>query len=144
MVSLAMTRDEREAFLADVHIGVVSIAEAGRGPLTAPVWYAYEDGEVVFVIAKESRKGKLVRDGTRISLCAQTEQSPYKYVSVEGPVTLDRPDFERHIRGIAYRYLGQAAGDQYLRMAAAERKLDDELLVRLKPERWLSTDYGKV
>jgi hypothetical protein len=27
-----MTRAEREAFLADVHVGVLSIAEPGRGP----------------------------------------------------------------------------------------------------------------
>src|SRR5688572_30779756 len=66
-VSLSMTREERETFLAGVHVGVVSITEPGRGPLTAPVWYAYEDGEVVFVIEKASRKAGLLNDGTRIS-----------------------------------------------------------------------------
>lgn len=139
-----MSRAEREAFLAGVHVGVVSIEDPGRGPLTAPLWYAYEDGDVVFVIATESKKAALLNAGTRVSLCAQTEQPPYRYVAVEGPVTLDRPDYERHIRAIAYRDLGQQAGDQYLRMAAAGRDLDGELLVRLKPERWLTVDYGKM
>jgi hypothetical protein len=31
-MSLAMTRQEREAFLAAVHVGIISIAEDGRGP----------------------------------------------------------------------------------------------------------------
>jgi hypothetical protein len=34
-MSLAMTRQEREAFLADVHVGIISIADEGRGPLAA-------------------------------------------------------------------------------------------------------------
>ena len=43
-MSLAMTKQEREAFLADVHVGVISIEEAGRGPLTVPIWYDYQPG----------------------------------------------------------------------------------------------------
>jgi nitroimidazol reductase NimA-like FMN-containing flavoprotein (pyridoxamine 5'-phosphate oxidase superfamily) len=43
-MSLAMTPEEREAFRADVHVGIISIADEGRGPLTVPIWYAYEPG----------------------------------------------------------------------------------------------------
>jgi nitroimidazol reductase NimA-like FMN-containing flavoprotein (pyridoxamine 5'-phosphate oxidase superfamily) len=35
-MSLIMTQQEREAFLADVHVGVISISDEGRGPLTVP------------------------------------------------------------------------------------------------------------
>jgi nitroimidazol reductase NimA-like FMN-containing flavoprotein (pyridoxamine 5'-phosphate oxidase superfamily) len=37
-MSLAMTRQERETFLADVHVGVISMADEGRGPLAVPIW----------------------------------------------------------------------------------------------------------
>ena len=144
-MSLAMSKAEREAFLADVHVAVLSIEEPGRGPLTAPLWYAWEDGQVVFVIDKQSRKGKLLGPGSLVSLCAQTETPPYKYVSVEGPVTLERPDYERHIRDIAYRYLGKKAGDGYLSSAHPDQtSTDGQWLVRMTPERWLTTDYGKA
>ena len=33
-MSLIMTKQERETFLADVHVGIISISEDGRGPLT--------------------------------------------------------------------------------------------------------------
>jgi nitroimidazol reductase NimA-like FMN-containing flavoprotein (pyridoxamine 5'-phosphate oxidase superfamily) len=49
-VSLAMTRTEREEFLADVHVGVLSVEDPGRGPLTVPVWYADAPGATVDVI----------------------------------------------------------------------------------------------
>ena len=60
-MSLAMTREEREAFLAEVHVGVVSIADPERGPLTVPIWYAYEPGgELRIVTDRDSRKGWLL------------------------------------------------------------------------------------
>ena len=43
-MSLAMTKQEREGFLADLHVGIISITEEGRGPLTVPIWYLYEPG----------------------------------------------------------------------------------------------------
>jgi hypothetical protein len=36
-MNLSMTRAEREAFLAGVHVGVLSIPEPGRGPLSTSV-----------------------------------------------------------------------------------------------------------
>ena len=81
-MSLAMTKQEREDFLADLHVGIISITEEGRGPLTVPIWYSYApDGEVRVVTGKTSRKAQLIRRAGRFSLCAQTETPPYKYVS---------------------------------------------------------------
>src|SRR5215472_901895 len=111
-----MTRDEREAFLAGVHVGVLGVDEPGRGPLTVPVWYSYEPGGTVNVITDgESRKARRLRDAGRCSLCAQTEEPPYRYVSVEGPITVVEHTVggdER--RDMAHRYLGIEIGDLYL------------------------------
>ena len=38
-MSLIMTKQEGEAFLADVHIGIISIAEEGRGLAARPGRY---------------------------------------------------------------------------------------------------------
>ncbi|MBI4590321.1 MAG: pyridoxamine 5'-phosphate oxidase family protein [Candidatus Rokubacteria bacterium] len=88
-MSFAMNKAQREAFLAETRVGIVSVAESGRGPLTVPVWFSYEaGGPLRFVTGGGSRKAALIRRAGRISLCAQTERPPYKYVSVEGPVTV--------------------------------------------------------
>ena len=109
-MSHTMTKAEREAFLAEVHVGVVAISEPGHGPLAVPVWYDYEPGGPVwFVTPRESRKGPLVEVGKRISLCVQTEERPYKYVSIEGPViSAEIADIDEHMRPMAQRYLGEA------------------------------------
>lgn len=144
MSSLTMTRAEREAFLAGVRVGVLCIADGARGPLAVPVWYGYEPGgELWFVTDRDSRKGKLLLLAERISLCAQTETPPYQYVSVEGPIAaIELADLERHRRALAHRYLGKELGDRYL--AGSSAGGEGSIVVRMKPERWLSVDYGKA
>jgi nitroimidazol reductase NimA-like FMN-containing flavoprotein (pyridoxamine 5'-phosphate oxidase superfamily) len=140
---VTMTREEREAFLADVHVAIISIAEAGRGPLAVPIWYDYEPGGEVWVLTgRSSRKGKLLDAVERLSLCVQTETPPYKYVSVEGPIVAVEPsDVEKHVRPMAHRYLGRELGDRYVASTAGER--DGGIVVRMRPERWLTVDYSK-
>jgi nitroimidazol reductase NimA-like FMN-containing flavoprotein (pyridoxamine 5'-phosphate oxidase superfamily) len=144
-MSLAMSRTEREAFLAALHVGVISISESGRGPLTVPIWYAYEPGGEVWVLTdRDSRKGKLLEVGKRISLCAQTESPPYQYVSVEGPIVAIEPsDRERHTRPMARRYLGAELGDRYVEATSGDREAGGSVIVRMRPSRWLSVDYNK-
>lgn len=142
-MSLAMSRAEREAFLAGTHVGIVSISEEGRGPLTVPVWYRYAPGgEVRFATGDTSRKRRLLERAGRASLCVQTETAPYLYVSVEGPTIIDRVDFEADTREMALRYLGPRMGEAYLR-TTYPNGTTSEVLVRLRPERWWSADFRK-
>ena len=93
MADTRMSVEERESFLADVHIGVLSIPRKERAaPLTVPVWYDYEPGgEAWLITGQQSLKGRLLEVGTPVALVAQTEDTPYKYVSVEGRVSAIEP-----------------------------------------------------
>lgn len=144
-MSLIMTKQERETFLADVHVGIISISEEGRGPLTVPVWYAYEPGgDLRIMTGRESRKGRLLARAGRFSLCVQAETSPYKYVSVEGLiVSTQAADIERDLRPLARRYLGEKMGDRYVEETQDLPTHNDNVLIRMRPERWLTTDYSK-
>ena len=142
-MSLSMTRAQREAFLAGLHVGVLAIPDPGRGPLAAPIWYGYEPGGEIFVITgATSRKGKLLRPGVRVSLAAQSEAAPYQYVSVEGPVSSVEPARDREqVRALARRYLGETGGDAYTAATWRSYAEDPNVLVRIRPERWLTVDY---
>ena len=144
MSTTTMSKSEREAFLAETRVGIISITEPGRGPLTVPVWFHYEPGGVIrFVTGGESRKARLMRANARVSLCVQTETPPYKYASVEGPARIaGAPDFERDFKGIAVRYLGAQMAEMYLASTADDRP--GAVLVEIAPERWLTVDYAKA
>jgi hypothetical protein len=144
-MTYAMTRSECEAFLAGTHVALVSVEDPGRGPLTVPVWYAYSPGGVIRIVtAAGSEKARLLRAAGRMGLCVQTETAPYKYVSVEGPITFAAPDNERDVRGMALRYLGIEMGEAYLALTADERARNPEVLIELRPMRWRSADYAKM
>lgn len=136
---LSLTKEEREAFLAQVHIGVISFNEPNRGPLSAPIWYDYKPGgDPRVLIGADSRKAKLIKVGDRFSLVAQQEQLPYKYVSVEGIAEV-RSAKDGEILGMAVRYLGEQQGQAYASQSGGE-----SLIVSMKIERWLTLDYGKI
>lgn len=144
MSKTSMTKAEREAFLAETHVGVFSVTEPERGPLSIPVWYHYEPGGVVrFTTGGGSKKAKLMRASGRASFLVQTEAPPYKYVSVEGAVRIaGEPDYERDVRAMAVKYLGAQMAEAYLVSIATEYQ--DIVLVELTPERWFTVDYSKA
>lgn len=136
-----MSVDEREWFLSGVRLGVVGIAAGDdRAPFTVPIWYGYEaGGEVSFMTAEDSRKIPALRAAGRLSLCAHNDDPPYRYVTVEGPVTSITPPSVAEITALAHRYLGPELGDRYV----ASTNVDGMLLVRMRPEHWSSADFGK-
>ncbi|MEM7341932.1 MAG: pyridoxamine 5'-phosphate oxidase family protein [Actinomycetota bacterium] len=138
--SLVMSPAEREAFLADLHVGIIAINEEGRAPLAVPVWYAYEPGgDVKVLMQSDSRKMVGIDAAGRFSLCAQTETPPYQYVTVEGPVTSVEAYDQADLQAMATRYLGEEMGRQY----AAGGVGANSVMVSMTPQRWLSTDYSK-
>jgi len=142
-MTIAMTPAERTAFLAGVHVGVLAVDDPGHAPLALPVWYAYEPGRTVDVITgTDTRKARCLRAAGRASLCVQIETAPYKYVSVEGPITAMGetlgPD---ELKIMAHRYLGAEVGDLYL--AATAEDAVHNVAFRMSPERWFTADFAK-
>ena len=134
----AMTREEREAFLTEVHVGVLAVDEPGRGPMALPIWYRYVDGVVEIGMHGSSLKARLLRDAGRATMTVQTETAPYQYVSVEGPVSVDavqRDDLE-----MASRYLGPELGKWY---AEHNPSTEESVTVTLRPEHWRTHDFAK-
>ena len=141
-----MTRDEREAFLAEPRVAVLSVAGAGgRPPHSTPTFYAYQPGgDVTFFTNTEGRsanKVALIADAGAVTLTVQHGEFPYRYVSVECRiVATGRPDAGQ-VRTIASRHLPPDAADG---MAQAETgDLDSTIvLYTARPERWLTATFA--
>lgn len=140
MATGSMTTAERESFLAGLHVGVLAVDDPGRGPFSVPIWYLVDDdGSVVIHMDRTSKKARLLGAAGRASLVAQDEAPPYKYVSVEGPVSLEPPD--ERLAEMAVRYLGEEFGALYVE---ANPPTEDSIVVRLTPEHWNTMDFGKL
>ncbi len=132
-----MSSNEREEFLAGVHIGVLSVGQNGKAPLSAPVWYRYANGVVEIATTASTRKVALLRANANASLCVQREENPPSYVTVEGEVTVEAlPDGV--VSDIATRYLGPENGAAFADIS------EDDTLLRLHVHTWRSADFGKM
>lgn len=115
-MSRKLDEHEREAFLAGVRVGVISVAapERDRSPLAVPIWYSFDPDEGVSVITgRTSRKGRAIEQAGRFTLVVQQESMPYRYASVEGPVVAARPIEDGEVEPLARRYLGTEIGIAY-------------------------------
>ncbi|WP_406208855.1 pyridoxamine 5'-phosphate oxidase family protein [Kitasatospora sp. NBC_01560] len=147
-MSFTMSIAEREHFLAAVHVGVLAVgadgAEPGKGLLAVPIWYDYRPGGVLTVLTgRDSAKARRIRATRRFALCAQQEDPPCRYVSVEGPVVAIEDGVDPAERAaMAHRYLPPATARAYL--AATTEQLTADIAVRMRPERWHSADFAAV
>jgi len=135
------TEAEREQFLADKHVAVLSVAaDNGRPPASVPIWYDYTPGGDILVnTGAGRRKARLIEQAGAVTLVVQREELPYQYVIVEGtildaatPAPLDQRE------SIAIRYLGAEGG----RAFAANMDGASSVLFTIRPDRWFSADFS--
>ncbi|ULP48202.1 pyridoxamine 5'-phosphate oxidase family protein [Mycolicibacter virginiensis] len=136
-----LTEPERQQFLADKHIAVLSVAATdGRPPASVPIWYDYTPGGDILVnTGAGRRKAKLIEQAGAVTLVVQREELPYQYVIVEGTVVnAATPAPLQQREAIAVRYLGQEGG----RAFAANMDGASSVLFTIRPDRWLTADYS--
>jgi PPOX class probable F420-dependent enzyme len=135
---MPMTVDAREAFLAQPHrIATIALTRPDRAPLAVPVWYGYEPGGDVRVwIDRGTLKERLLRSSGRLTVSVHTDQLPYRYVTVEGPVTWNEAPTPEDGLSIAARYFEPTLAERYVRQALGPTSV----IIHVRPEHWLSAD----
>jgi hypothetical protein len=139
---MALSIQERQRFLAEPHIGALSVIERpNRAPLTVPIWYDYEPGGQLWVRSEpDSRKARAIRAAGRFSLMVQRSEPTVRYVSVEGPVIRTASDSLEQAWEMAARYL---PADKVAEFVEYERtKLGEHFAIYMQPEHWISADLG--
>ncbi|MBM7091973.1 pyridoxamine 5'-phosphate oxidase family protein [Streptomyces sp. NPDC012461] len=141
---MALSRAEREQFLAEPRVAALSVAgEPGRAPLTVPIWYQYAPGGDAWILTgRDSRKHRLIGAAGRFSLMVDRLEPSIRYVSVEGPVVDTTPATVGLLREISARYLPAEKVDGYVDYAWEAH--GDQIVIRMRPERWVSSDLGSL
>lgn len=143
-----LTEMERQEFLAEPRVGVLSVASGGdRPPHATPVWYGYRPGgDLTFFTGtqgRRSRKAGLVQEAGVLSLTVQREEFPYRYVTVEGTVVrADRPPSAEQMLAIARRYLPEEMAQGFVE-AELEQPSGELVLFTIRPNRWLTFDFAE-
>ncbi|MFI0156754.1 pyridoxamine 5'-phosphate oxidase family protein [Streptomyces lydicus] len=141
---MSLSTRERELFLAEPHIGALSVIERpDRAPLTVPIWYQYTPGGELWVrTGPDSRKARAIRSAGRFSLMVQRTEPTVRYVSVEGPVTRTEPDSRERSWEMTARYLPQEKVAEFVEYDRTQ--LGEHVVIYMQPEHWVSADLGSL
>jgi len=143
---MALSQEEREGFLAEPHVAALSV-DAGedgqRAPLAVPVWYQYTPGGDVWIMTgRDSRKARLIAKAGRFSLMVDRTEPTIRYVSVEGTVEETVPATREQLTEMAARYLPAEKVAPYVDFAWEDH--GPQVVIRMRPRRWLSSDLGST
>jgi PPOX class probable F420-dependent enzyme len=136
----SLSETERQEFLADSHVAVLSVATAdGRPPAGVPIWYDYAPGgNIRMMTGASTRKARLIERAGAVTLVVQREEPPYQYVVVEGTVVETTKHVPAELQeSIAIRYLGEEGGRAFVRSMEGV----EEVLFTIRPDRWLTADF---
>ena len=126
----AMTEDQWRRFLLDAPrtAKLATVRKDGR-PHVAPIWFALDGDDLVFMTWHESVKAKAIRRDPRVSLCIDDERPPFSFVMLDGTATVDEDParLRTWAARIGGRYMGLDRAEAY-----GERNgVPGELLVRV-------------
>ena len=142
LANMALSQDEREQFLAEPHIGALSVyAGDARGPLTVPIWYQYTPGGEPWILTGAgSRKARLIEATGFSKLMVERIEPTIRYVTVDGAVSRIEPGTDAQMEEMTRRYLSGDAAERYL--AFAHENLGAHVAIFMQPQHWLSADLG--
>lgn len=139
---MALSKEERELFLAEPHVAALSISAGDkRGPLTVPIWYQYTPGGEPWIhTGLGSRKHRLIEAAGEFTLMVDRLEPTVRYVAVDGTVSGIEPATDDELVEMVRRYLPPDKVDGYLEFARREH--GESVRVTMRPVHWLSADLG--
>jgi PPOX class probable F420-dependent enzyme len=131
-----------DAFLRARRVAVLSIARAGKPPISTPIWYDWDGQRFRMHVETTSAKARAIArlGAAPVSVVVQSEVPPYRYAVAYGTATV-RDGADPALRhAVARRYFGRMAGDMYhAREDAGGRAL---CTIEVVPERFVTHDFG--
>jgi PPOX class probable F420-dependent enzyme len=135
-----MTPEALHEFLTETRIfaKIGTLGDDGW-PSVSPAWYEY-DGECFWLVTKK-RAGfcRNLRRDSRVALCIDNPEPPYKRVMVRGRAEFVEGDWVELARRMVLRYLGPEGLDYFEATLGLPR-----VLVRIRPELVSSWDGGGI
>lgn len=129
-----MTKDQWQKFILEgTRTGKLATVRADGSPHIAPVWFALDGDDLLFMTGKDSVKGRnLARDG-RVSMCVDDDRPPFAFVTMRGRAELsdDLGQLREWSTRIAARYMGEDRAEEF----GARNAVPGELLVRVRIEK---------
>jgi len=135
-----LTQDELVTFLNEAPIARLSSMNPDGTIHTAPVFFKYDNGDILIGTQEVTRKVRNSRQNPNVTVLIDNQAPPYKGVVIYGEAELDFEDviakrvaiFERYMPTENARGLATGLANNY-----------EPVIIRVKPSHVISYDYSK-
>ena len=136
-----LTQEELDEFLVKSPIATLCTHNADGTIHATPVWFKYENGEILFGTQNDARRIKNIKQNADVTVVVDNHQEfPLKGVVIYGKAKLDYNNVIPTRVVIFEKYMPKANAEKLANGLATMRK---PVVVRVKPNKIISYDYGK-
>jgi len=128
---MAQPSPDQQSFLAETNVAVLATVDRRGRAHAAPVWYLYDDGEIIISTGRDSQKHRNVAANPEITVVVDRRTLPYFALMVQGSAEIGPPLSTDDRLRLATRYLGEEIGRRYVESTTGE----DAVTIRLRPRK---------
>ena len=128
----------QKTYLEQTNVAILATTGPGSRAHAMPVWYVYEDGQIIIGAGANSQKRRNIDRNGQATLVIDRRDPPYRALMVQGTAEVG-PAAPQELRlRIASRYLGEQRGREYVEETAGS----DSISIRITPQRFI--EYGDL
>lgn len=135
---MSMTEAEMEDFLSQGYLARIATIKQDGSPHVTPVWFLWENGELIIVTYRDSLKIKNIKRDNRVSVVIDTSY-PGKGVIIEGEAGVSSDKVEEMTRKVSAKYVKPEELDDYVKSVLK----NPMVVVRVNPKKILTWDYSR-
>lgn len=135
-MSLVMSSREMADFLSESNMARIATVKPDSSPHVSPVWYLWEDNQLLISVGKESVKARNISRNNMVSVTIDKKQGG---VIVEGTARIEDLG-EDTMRKICKRYVSKENLNEYIEHAWENY---ESILLRIQPNKIISWDFRK-
>ena len=124
-----LTPEVRAFLLHGTRTGKLATVRPDGRPHVVPIWFALDEGALLFTTWHTTVKATNIRSNPHVSLCIDDENPPFAYAMLEGTAVLidDQEQLKLCATRIAARYMGPDLAEEY----GNRNAVPGELVVRV-------------
>jgi len=136
----ALTKEEISQFLEEAKIARICSINKDGTIHAVPVWFYYEDGNIIIGTPKKSRRAGNIKRNNNVTILIDEVGTPTRGVIFYGKASMDDTDMDQTAHKIFRRYMSEEEAKSYWKGLA---ELTEWIKVIVEPVHIASFDYGK-
>ncbi len=123
---------EQEALIQEQSLGILATVKKDGSPQLTPIYYAYEDGQILISITKTRAKYHNIKRNPQVTMCiVKPEGRPY--VTVSGRAEIEEQDIVDGTAHVFKRFSNRPLPDNFEDSLREQQRV----LVKITPERFI-------